>query len=94
MNQYLTHKVQQWTILGAIPEALPIRDREDWLLTLCFRAKLASVLSCLTVLVPVVGVVILHSRATDNETDNSFGFSPHSGYVVSHLCTFHVSLQT
>ena len=59
MNQYLTHKLQQWTILGAIPQALPLRDREGWLLTLCFRAKLSSVLSCLMLLGVAIGCVIL-----------------------------------
>jgi hypothetical protein len=39
LEQFVSKLWQRWQIRGARPDALPMLDREGWVLTLCFRAK-------------------------------------------------------
>ena len=58
MNPLMT-KLQQWIISGASPVAQRLHDREGWLLSLCWRAKLSALTSSLMLLVANVGLVVL-----------------------------------
>ncbi len=55
----LAKRLQQWIIWGASPVAQRLNDREGWLLSLCWRAKLSALTTCLMILVANIGLVIL-----------------------------------